>query len=505
MFSGMYIGATGMKTHSQGMSVLGNNIANVNTVAFKGSDIIFANLMSESAASAQNGVTGFSQIGMGVRVEDIKHDFSQGAFENTNTGTDLGITGKGFFRVHDDDEAYYTRAGNFNFNKEGYLVDPHGYRVQGTEITKTGRGSSKAIRLEPNSEGKVAMAGSTTTSITQNYNLGSGDKTTNAENPFFALSQAWNGQNTSEPLTSSQYDLANTIKVYDSNGTEHSLTVYLDEVAVSNGGDKRYWEYVVAMNPAEDGRAGFAGTEGAGLLMTGTMTFDSYGALEAMSAFTSQGGSASGPKDLGSCVPSAFSADGDPQFSATFSNGATMTSSLNMGLKSANGGWTGGASSAAEVGMNPASLPGYAAERSARSTTNYSGTSAVMNSTQNGYASGVMSGFAFNNDGVLIGRFTNGQTKELYQVDLYTFTNDYGLRSEGKNCFSATTASGDPIKGIPNVKAAGGISQYSLELSNVDLAEEFVHMIGTQRGFEANSKVITTSDAIIQNAINMKR
>jgi len=128
-----------------------------------------------------------------------------------------------------------------------------------------------------------------------------------------------------------------------------------------------------------------------------------------------------------------------------------------------------------------------------------------MNSTQNGYASGVMSGFAFNNDGVLIGRFTNGQTKELYQVDLYTFTNDYGLRSEGKNCFSATTASGDPIKGIPNVKAAGGISQYSLELSNVDLAEEFVHMIGTQRGFEANSKVITTSDAIIQNAINMKR
>jgi len=294
MFSGMYIGATGMKTHSQGMSVLGNNIANVNTVAFKGSDIIFANLMSESAASAQNGVTGFSQIGMGVRVEDIKHDFSQGAFENTNTGTDLGITGKGFFRVHDDDEAYYTRAGNFNFNKEGYLVDPHGYRVQGTEITKTGRGSSKAIRLEPNSEGKVAMAGSTTTSITQNYNLGSGDKTTNAENPFFALSQAWNGQNTSEPLTSSQYDLANTIKVYDSNGTEHSLTVYLDEVAVSNGGDKRYWEYVVAMNPAEDGRAGFAGTEGAGLLMTGTMTFDSYGALEAMSAFTSQGGSARG-------------------------------------------------------------------------------------------------------------------------------------------------------------------------------------------------------------------
>ncbi len=132
--SSMWTGVSGLMAHGEKMSVVGNNIANVNTVGFKSQRMDFEDFVYQYVASA----TGNSHVGRGVSIGAVYTDYSQSSFENSNEATDLGIAGKGLFQVRNinTDEKYYTRAGNFRFNKDGYLVDPHGYALQGWEIER---------------------------------------------------------------------------------------------------------------------------------------------------------------------------------------------------------------------------------------------------------------------------------------------------------------------------------------------------------------------------------
>lgn len=501
MISSFYIGATGMKTHAQGMQVLGNNIANVNTVGFKGSLTTFANLISQDLSNTANAV-GYSQVGMGSQVNDIKLDFSQGAFETTNTVTDLAISGKGFFGVTDGNgDMYYTRAGNFHIDNEGYMVSPHGYQLQGLSLYGETQGTSGSIRFEPDEDGQIKLDPKSTTLVTSYNNLGEGDYSTSATDPYFAMAQNWDG--TSDPPLSSQlYAYSNSLTIYDENGDSHEVTIYFDEVSASNATGKSYWEFVVAMNPSEEGRAAFEGTSAAGMLMMGTLEFNSAGELLNMSAFTNNG---SGGLNLENWVPSGFDEEGYPLVEATFSGDAGASFGLDLGLSNTESGWSNTVSNAGAVGANAASLPNFNGERGSRSTTNYAGSSSTLYSSQNGYGEGYLNNLTVGTDGVIEGHFSNGQSQELWQVNLYDFTNPYGLYAEGDNLYSATAASGEVRDGYAETNSFGQIAQSTLEQSNVDLASEFVTMITTQRGFQANSKVVTTSDSLLQNALQMKR
>jgi len=501
VLSSFYIGASGMKTHATGLSVHGNNIANVNTVGFKSSQITFANLMSRDLYDTANQV-GYSQLGLGSQVNDIKKCFTQGGFQTTNTLSDLGISGNGFFGVAaaDSGDMYYTRAGNFRIDNQGYMVTPGGLRLQGTAMDSSA--ASGDIRFTPGQDGNVTLDPRATTHIASYSNLGSGDYSQDSTDPYFSMAKTWDGT-ASPPLEAGAYAYSTNISVYDAEGNTHEVTIYYDEVTPSsNSGNSSYWEFVVGFNPGEDGRSAFEGTSAAGMLMMGTLEFDSKGQLLNMSAFTNNG---QGGMELENWVPSSFDDDGYPQFDVTFGDGESTSISLDLGLKNTAGGWNNSVSNAGAIGIDPSRMPHFDGKRGSRSVTSYSGSSSTTYQSQDGYGEGFLKNFSVDNEGVITGHYSNGESVDLYQVNMYDFINRHGLSAEGNNLYAATNASGQVREGFAGAGAFGDITQYTLEQSNVDLAREFVGMITTQRGLQANSKIITTSDSILQNALQIKR
>ncbi len=531
-FGAMYVGITGMIAQGTNMDVIGNNLANVDTVGFKFAKTQFSDLMSSDYAGGShqpdtNGTAGvYNQIGMGVAVADVRADYRQGGFEVGTTNTDLAISGKGFFKVKSPTtgDDYYTRAGNFRFDKDGNLT-MGGNILQGGAVdpltgASSGSGNIK-LPLKPvvfdagttaqRTQNTVVCDPKATTTLKLSMNLDSSeaDQATNASNPFFSLLSTYNGKS-SKPLTA--YAGNESVNIYDASGNAHTLTLYFDPVATSNAGGQKYWEYVLAMDPSEDGSA-LRGTSGAGLLMAGTMTFSASGDLINQSAYVLSSAS-SDPKNLASWIPTTFSKD-LPVFSAAFgTSGASATAqmvSLDFGLSNA-GSWNISSGSAASVGTDFNSLARMTQPSlQAGATTNYAAGTALLSSSQDGFAAGYLADITVDENGFVNASFTNGETQSLYQVKLYCFNNAFGLRRDGGNMYLATTESGEAQEGNPQDAGAtkafgfGGIKQDSLEASNVDMADQFVQMILTQRGLQANTKVVTTMDAILGRLIDLKR
>ncbi|MHC1700631.1 MAG: flagellar hook protein FlgE [Humidesulfovibrio sp.] len=550
--SSLYQGITGLQAHGEKISVIGNNLANVSTVGFKGARMHFEDVMSQDVFTS----AGVAQLGRGVRVAAIYSDFAQGSFESTSESTDLAIGGSGFFTVkpQNTDNQYYTRAGNFRFDKDGYLTDPHGYVVQGWAMqrasTAAASGNSSAA-----STTDFSITGSPTNirinnfqsppeatsriSIITNLDPNNLSKSNSTTDPYFAMLNNWNGT-ASTPLSSSSYGYSSTLKVYDEVGAAHNLTVYYDQVTLSNAGGNTVWEYMVTCVPSEDGRtlSGANGaltavntTSAAGVLMIGTMTFRA-GALVGQSAYTlKSNGGALGMKNPATWQLADFSTAGYPLVTPNFiqaSNASVATSTLaspievNFGIRAtdltSNGsgilGWTQARgvmyNNAAAIGTkisNVGWLPNMkSAGIDAMTTQSYdTGGSSTLFASQNGYTAGFLQSISVSRDGILTGRYSNGQVLDLYSLTLTSFTNQWGLRREGGNLFSETRESGPALTGEANSPGKGTIASSTLEQSNVDMGAEFVQMITTQRGFQANTKVITTADSMLGEIIAMKR
>jgi flagellar hook protein FlgE len=530
--SSLYQGITGMQAHSQAISVIGNNLANVSTTGYKGSNIFFQDLISQDISTA----AGNSQMGLGVQVAAIYADFAQGAIETTTEATDLAIGGKGFFTVKrpDTDNVYYTRAGNFRFDSDGYLVDTNGYRVQGWAMQRASTTSTSStdysIYGSPTdvlvANFQAPASATTTVNMVTNLDPTSDSKCDSTTDPYFAMFQTWNGT-ADTPLASTSYGYSNTIKVYDTTGTSHNLTVYYDKVTMSsNAGADTVWEYMVTSSPDQDGRTiggtALKGTSGAGVLMIGTMTFRS-GQLVGESAYTLKSNATGDLKDLSQWTLADFNTGGYPMMTANFiqaSNASAATSidatpiSMDFGIRSKNRTWTQAkgtlASDAASVGTKTSSagwVPNMGnAAISALATQSYdTGGFSTLFQDQDGYTAGYLQSVSVSADGVLSGTFSNGQEMELYTLTLTSFTNQWGLRREGSNLFSETRDSGSALTGTAKSAGRGSITSNALESSNVDMASEFVDLITAQRGFQANSKVITTADTLLGEVIAMKR
>ncbi|MDY0225597.1 MAG: flagellar hook-basal body complex protein [Desulfomicrobium apsheronum] len=618
----LYSGTSGLKAHGEDMTVIGNNISNVSTIGFKGSRMYFEDALSQQITTASGG----GQVGRGVSVGTVMGDFSQGSLESTTEATDLAVGGSGFFMVSPAGQElnYYTRAGNFRFDEEGFLVSPQGYRLQGWAVQEDDSSAAASEGTTASATTGVKIKGVPTDVKLENFqsppqatkrvdmilNIDSqSDDRTTANGtvseagyydgePFTAMFEKWDGTAT-PPLGDAQYAYQSTIKVYDENGTSHNMTVYMDPVldpdVTANAGGKRYMEYIVTVPPSEDNREFWGVADAAtrtrrGILMTGTLTFNAAGELEDMSAFTINNPyqqpnlSATPPLLSGEPAmrsplapifdPTAarmenwtranFSTNGYPICTANFlgAQDASVTDvegipdddpflpsidinnskniEINFGLRNKSNVWDNQnatlqdlkdifnvsestilslvgetdedviaqqkALAASQAYDSLGAINGMAsAEFSALSTTSYSTGSTTIFQAQDGYTAGFLQNISVDRDGVITGRYSNGQVLQLFAVTLATFNNNYALYREGGNLFSETRSSGPPITGLANTGGKGSIASNALEQSNVDLATEFVKMITTEKGFQANSKTITTVDQMLSVLIQLKR
>ncbi len=585
----MWTSVSGLIAHGNKMNVVGNNLANVSTIGFKSQRMDFNDYLYLGAGSA----SGPTQIGAGVNTYAVLGDFSQGSFESTNSGSDLAIDGNGYFKVRkpNSDEMYYTRAGDFYFDKDRQLINPQGLRVQGWRVDNStnltfNRGATSLGSLS-SAESSYVGSGTPTDIVLDMWNLppkqthsvsftmglstdAGNDRTTNSEDPMAALWSQWDGKSDT-PLASTAYTGKSDIDIYDQGGTKHTLSVYYDQVALKSddyeikGLPSGYtvYEYLVTIPPSEDNRTfggnitgydkdgnplienatSFAGTEKAGVLMTGHLIFNESGQLVNQTAYTygATANQADGdpcaldPNDMTSWQPTKMSSNGLPVFTANFdgkplansvsekaANGDSIAEDyiieLDLGLRNTANSWEPATATSladltakGQTGTPPAidfSTKG-AVMSSPNRETNASflkqGKSVVQDSDADGYSAGILSTYQIDENGIVYGSYDNGETMALWQLLLCDFDSPQGLYREGGNLFSETKKSGKARQGVPNDAGFGSTTAYNIEQSNVDMTREFVQMITTQRGFQANSKGITTVDTMLETVISMKR
>lgn len=505
MNSSLYIGATGMKGLSEGMQVTSNNLANVSTIGYKSQDILFSDLISQTQATQgdwwnaqDNSRVAVGQVGMGLQVEAVRTKYTEGPIESTNSMMDLAINGKGFFQVSDaQGRVFYTRAGDFNSDSEGVWRTPSGMALNGYPLDSEGnRGEISPIQIDKFS----TMPGQATASVSLTMNFAStASSTENEENPYFALLESYDASAGTSPLSRDQYSSSQQLTLYDAEGQPYTVTAYFDGVSTGEGGNKAM-EFVIAADQTaqydEDGNE-LPSEAGAGLLMSGVLEFDSSGNLINVAAFTP---AQAGSKDLSAWKPASL-ANGNPVMMI-----GDNEISLNFGLSAA-GEWANAPASAAEVGTTLGNLPqmGEEAIASEFPSTAFNTTAMTNSYKQDGFAEGTMSNMSISTDGTIVGYFSNGQSRGLWEIPVARFTSEDGLYREGGNLFSATEASGEMELGKPGTENYGTVLAYNIEGSNVDMAQEFVNMILTQRGFQSNSKVVTTSDEMLKKAMELKR
>jgi flagellar hook protein FlgE len=440
MSSALFSGVSGLTTNGIAMSVIGNNLANTNTVGFKGSRTVFADLLSSAVA----GSGGSSQIGRGVGMSRVDQIFSQGTFESTESNLDVAIEGDGFFILKQpgDDTEYYSRGGSFRFDQNGYLVNPEGFRVQGKGFNENGNleiGDPTDIQIQ----GSGLVAGNITSTVQLTTNLNSSeniipDTVPDPNNPAVTV------PNPFDPDDDGTFNYASSVQVFDSLGNDHLIFTYFRKTA-DNAWDA-YWS-------AEDSD---------GLPLSGQLsTNDTGGQI----TFTENG------------VLTLSTDPVDPK--------ETTATILGTDLLWANG----ATSSDIEFTFD---------------TTQFNSESIVLGQTQNGFGAGNLTEVAINAEGIAIASYSNGVQTKIGQLVLGKFTNPGGLSLAGSNLYAATDQSGTPRVGLPGPEL-GNIFTNSLEQSNVDMGAEFVTMITIQRGFQANSKIITTVDELLGELINLKR
>jgi flagellar hook-basal body protein len=383
--SALFSGISGLSSLGNAMQIIGDNIANVNTVGFKGSSFTFQDLLSQSISTQ----SGTSQVGRGTAIGDVAASFEQGSFESTGSTTDLAIGGDGFFALREagSDNLFYSRAGNFQFNNDGYLTNPEGYVVQGWKLDENGQdsGSVTDILLDsftspPEQSSKVNIVSNLNTDAQGN------DYSTND------IATHWDG--TTGGMDDNYYSYQSTVKVFDSLGSTHDITIYFDR----DNSQQSTWQYVVACNPEEDMRTGASGTAGAGLLAKGTISFsDSSGTIDPSAAsFTMQTSDGAGAwTDLSGSPPTVDSA-GLYEFHPDFlgGTGTQMDIALDLGTHYNSGAWT----------------------NNALTTTQYARSSTTVFQSADGYGAGDLQSVDVDVDGTMTGVYSNGQLLPLFRA-----------------------------------------------------------------------------------------
>jgi len=466
MMRSLYSGVAGLQNHQVRMDVLGNNIANVNTTGFKKGRVNFQDLLYQqmSGASRPNEEVGGvnpKEIGLGMSIASVDTIHNQGALQTTGVSTDLAVQGNGFFVLKKGEQTIYTRAGAFGLDSDGRLVNPgsglrvQGYlaqRVEGREILSTsGRVGDLIIPVGSKDPAKA------TERVDLACNL---DKRTPEVVEGAARDAVEQGTWRVEE------------KIFDSFGQAHTLRVEFRKAP----GETNRWTGNVTIDPeaAIPTNAAVAlGAEGAaaGQGNAFTVEFDNRGLLRRVA--DAQGGLSpeTGILDLGVSFDVAGATAG--------ADGAPTRQNFRL--------------SVGTVG----SAVGTVTQMAERSSTKVF--------LQDGYTMGYLDSFKIDQTGVVSAVYSNGSNRSIGQIALASFTNPGGLEKIGETNFVQSNNSGQANVGPSGIAGKGKILAGTLEMSNVDLAEQFTDMIVTQRGFQASSKTIQTSDQMLQELLGLKR
>ena len=570
MMRSLYSGVSGLKTHQTKMDVIGNNIANVNTVAFKSSSIVFSDLLSQTTqnASGPNALTGAGgtnarQIGLGVKSGAISTSIAtQGASQSTGNPFDIMINGDNFFIVNNGSENFFTRDGSFYVDAAGNLaMTSTGYNVMGWGVDET----TGEIRQDTVTALRIMSAANMTyppEATSQAYVSGILDKNdtdvTSANgkvinlNFYDALGYSYTAKLTfKQSADENEYSLELS-SLLDSEGNEIDITgvtfgtvnntqerpvtvsfnssayrwngnqlqsadggiIYADLTAIFNAGTLRDRDEVVSIGGTDmtvqevlDNIATAYGYEGSTEEFLNLFVYDETNgttpiSVEQMLANMVQGTGT----DMFPSTEDSFEADG------RFFDGTTITFDGNTG----NFAGIGGAATQTTAVLGLSALGGNFSDITVdfsnvsmvdnKGTSTVSATSGDEDGLGAGRRLGDMIGVSIQNNGMIYASYDNGMTKLLGQIATAEFANASGLEKQGDNLYSASLNSGE-FDGIGvDITANGGyMSTGQLEMSNVDLSSEFTEMITTQRGFQANSRIITVSDTLLEELTNLKR
>ena len=573
----LFTAVSGLNANQTYLGVIGNNIANSNTIGFKSSSPIFENLVSQTLSGVSS-----SQEGLGTNVYSIQQQFGQGALQTTSNPLDMAIDGNGFFIVQaPNGSTYYTRNGQFHENSTGNIVDPTGNVVQGYALNSSGTaasGTPQAINL---TTGAIPPQATTTANLTANLNSTISSQTTptttagtflggyltssaSAGSSTVNVAMTYNGVTGSAPTslligngdgTTNLY----TVTSYVSGGTTYTPKALPSGSAVTSVTLSSPLTSSVLQNTAiSQNTLGLTSTSGvlqgsdiqintsgtaasstvdpyqffntvASVNSNSTVNLSNAMPIPSGGSFTAGGGVIAGPASdyysttinvydsLGNSLPmsvtfaptSSSAGDWNVYYSinGTAAQRQSLTSTTSDVIFNSNGQITSGTSQTltdvpAYVSPSPSTLPDGASEPlnialNLNNLTQYSATSATTAFTQNGYSTGTLTSFTVDKEGKISGLFSNGQTKYLYQVALANFIAPTGLTSEGNSLYAQTFSSGQPAVGVANSGNFGYITDSALEQSNVNISSQFTNMIIAQNAYVANSKVLTTENAML--------
>lgn len=535
MLRSMYSGVSGLKAHQNQMDVIGNNISNVNTTGFKGGRVTFKEMLNQTISGASSpqggrGGTNPKQIGLGVKVGSIDNDMGQGSLQSTGKMTDMAIQGNGFFILNDGNQNLYSRAGNMSFDEEGYMVNSaNGNRVQGWiadedgTINETSMDNLQDITLDE------TMDASKTEQMTLDGNIdASKENELSLLKNKFTVEETTNGNTDEVTVNLSKTDNFNQWK-FDLSAENNSFDdvndggyINLDEdgnvaqiTQNDDGSGKDFTTDPITLdingNDAEINMPSSGNDVSSLFKDSGTSETISgdYSSIAkktiSTSVFDSQGNSHDVTMVAKKSDDNVWTLDeGDMNVSDAenigFSSGSTHTINFDSDGKIASGknldlnfDPVGGATDDQEVNVDFSELSQFAGDMTAEVK------------KVDGYSQGQLKDFSMNDAGVIIGSYDNGYNKELAQIGTAEFANPSGLKKSGDTMFTTSNNSGEPKVGPAGLGGRGLISSGTLEMSNVDLADQFTKMITSQRGFQANSKMITTSDEMLQQLVNIKR
>jgi len=555
-------GVTGLQAHQTMLDVAGNNLANVNTTGFKASSVNFAALLGETLQQASQptdliGGTNPQQMGAGVGISSISRDTGQGSIVNTGNPLDMAIEGSGYFVVNDGEGNLYTRSGAFSVDQGGYLVDPStGYRVQRTGLTGEGDGFQAAGDAAIQVPYDVALPANMTSTITVSGNLSS-DAVTESRTQVLSSNTSYSYADGTDATLTTELDQLDqfsggsgaggqfgggesgliTISGYNADGTDLAGTLTLtidgtttmgdvidhlnnnvltDATASLANGQIRitddttgYTKSDISLSYSGDGSlempAYFDITTVGGdeTKSVNIAVYDSQGGKHVLSAVfvrtdvvntwdlvvTSVTGSISGmsPADRRingvtfDAETGAFSEVPDTEaseFVMTFAHDAAHPQTISMD---------------------------FGTSGSFDGLTQFAGTSTAVAREQDGYEAGSLTAVSVNNEGILVGAFSNGIKKDLATLAIATFKNDAGLLAKGGSYFTTSANSGEAVITQAMTGGAGSIKGSALEKSNADVASEFVTLIEAQNGFQANARTITVANEILRELTNLIR
>jgi flagellar hook protein FlgE len=417
---GFQQGLSGLNASSKSLEVIGNNIANANTVGAKASRAEFADVYANAIGGGSN------VIGIGVTVAAVAQQFSQGNITTTDNPLDIAINGNGFFEVMRGGTVSYTRNGEFKVDRDGFIVNNQQQQLMGYPADATGTiipGTAGPLQMPT---GGITPAVTTTIGMELNLDARAAVTLPGAGAPIdFA-----------DPST---YNNATSQTVYDVRGEGVALTYYFQKASADT------WNVYIAANGTPIATAG-----------------------------------------------------GNPAASTTITfppNGSAPTAPL--GTVAIN---VPAVANAAGALSQP--IAGIALDVSA--ATQYGASFGVTDLAQDGYSPGQLIGVQFEDNGVVMARYSNGETRPAGQIELATFRNPQGLQPLGGNAWALSFASGDPLVGVPGDANFGVLQAGAVEESNVDLTAELVDMITAQRVYQANAQTIQTQDQILQTIVNLR-